>query len=585
MQPDVWPDRDGGELARVRRELELTRRQLELVQRVGRVGNWALGPGLDAPYWSDELYRILGIPGGATPGRHSFYQRVHPDDLPGLLAEVDRAAATGGELFAEVRLKPADRPRPAGDDAGLPVGAEADLEVGPEADLPVGPDADLRVVAIRGLVEVDADGRPRHAFGTVTEVTDLRRLEYELRLSRERFRMAFDQAPHAMAIVGARPDAVGTFLQVNRMATEFFGVDEGGMIGHATAEFLHPEDAARNGVLMRRLLAGDLEGLRGLDSRIRHPDGQERWGSLTTALARNSDGSPAYFISHLVDVTERRVVEAEANRIADRDRRIATVLQDNLLPYVPSRFGPLRIGARYQPAGGEATVGGDWHDVFALPGGRIGVVVGDVAGHGIESAVAMNRLRHVVRALATSGASPAGVLRRLNDLVHDTESDDDASLATMVHVQLDPGAGVMRSSSAGHLPMLTLSGPDAQGRRIALPVPAMGGPPVGAIPGQVYGEHTMALNPGGLLIGFTDGLIERRDRSLDDGLLGVLTRLGELPGAVTGDVESLADALLRITPPGPQEDDIALIVLALDVASPSWVAMPPDHVGASWAGR
>ncbi|MFP5393928.1 MAG: SpoIIE family protein phosphatase, partial [Gammaproteobacteria bacterium] len=80
----------------------------------------------------------------------------------------------------------------------------------------------------------------------------------------------------------------------------------------------------------------------------------------------------------------------------------------------------------------------------------------------------------------------------------------------LVHLQLDPAAGVMRSASAGHLPVLTLGAPDAAGRRTALPVPALGGLPIGVVPDHVYREHTMALDPHGIIIGFTDGLIERR---------------------------------------------------------------------------
>jgi serine phosphatase RsbU (regulator of sigma subunit) len=258
---------------------------------------------------------------------------------------------------------------------------------------------------------------------------------------------------------------------------------------------------------------------------------------------------------------ERRVAEDELRRRADRDRRIAGVLQQGLAPTVPGRVGPLRVAARYQPAGEGDVVGGDWHDVFALPAGRIGIVVGDVAGHGIESAVTMARLRHAVRILATSGASPAGVIRRLNDSL-DEASLEDANLATVVHAQLDPRTMVLRYCSAGHLPMIVVAPPDGQARRAAYPVPALGGPPIGVITGYGYEEHTVALEPGSLLVGYTDGLIERRGTSLDEQLLQLITGISGLPAAVSSDAEALADALLGLAPAGPREDDTAVLVLA-----------------------
>jgi serine phosphatase RsbU (regulator of sigma subunit) len=158
------------------------------------------------------------------------------------------------------------------------------------------------------------------------------------------------------------------------------------------------------------------------------------------------------------------------------------------------------------------------------------------------------------------------VLRRLNDGMHAVDLSE-IGMATLVHLQLDPAAGTMRSASAGHLPVIALSAPDGAGRRTVLPVPAVGGPPVGVVPDYVYGEHTGPLDPHGVLVGFTDGLIERRDRSLDEGLLAVLDGLDRLPASVTDDVEDLADALLSFGG-GAGEDDIAVLVVAQDPVDP-----------------
>jgi PAS domain S-box-containing protein len=519
----------------LRRRLAAAERRLGMVQQVARSGCWEFGR--DTAYWSEQLYRLIGLgPQQAEPSLRGFLEAVHPHDLPRLAAEVERAARRGGPLYAEVRLRaPAE-------------------------------DGGHTTVVVRGVVDLDPEGGRGHAFGTVTDVTEARRLEQQLRVSEERFRMAFEQAPVAMTIADAAPGSA-RLLWANQSAAELFGVPVEALLQRDAFDFVHADDVEDDRTGLELLLGSDWDVVSDIERRMVRPSGEERWAQVTMSIARHPDGSPAFLLTHLVDVTARHRADAEARRVAERDERIATVLQDQLLPLVPRRLGPLSIATRYEPAGPDASVGGDWQDVFFLPGGRIGVVVGDVAGHGIDAAVTMNRLRHVVRVLATSGSSPAGVLRRLNDCMHDLSLGDQPNLATLVHLQLDPAAGVMRSASAGHLPVLTLGAPDAAGRRTALPVPALGGPPIGVVPDHVYREHTMALDPHGIIIGFTDGLIERRDRSLDEGLLGLLDGLGRLPRDVTDDVEQLADAVLALGD-SPHEDDVAVIVVAANLTVP-----------------
>ena len=283
---------------------------------------------------------------------------------------------------------------------------------------------------------------------------------------------------------------------------------------------------------------------------------------------RDADDVPDYLVTHLIDVTGRRRAEEQARELAARDSRIAEVLQASMMPDVPHRVGPVRAAHRYRPAGHGETVGGDWSDLLSLPDGTIGVVVGDVAGHGIESAVTMTRLRTAVRMLATSGVSPAGVMRRLNDLMHETDLGSDIDLATIVYGQLDPVAGTLRYCSAGHLPLLLLGGDRTGGQRPVSTVPAAGGPPIGVVPGLRYTEHATRLEPGCTIIGFTDGLIERRGGDLDESLLRLLAGVAAVPTERAEDVEELADAVLDLSPGEAAEDDIAVIVLGLDPQRP-----------------
>jgi PAS domain S-box-containing protein len=282
-------------------------------------------------------------------------------------------------------------------------------------------------------------------------------------------------------------------------------------------------------------------------------------GSFTTAVVR--------------DLTAGR-------RRAVRDRRIASVVQQDLMPTATDRrLGAVHCASRYKPAGGGETVGGDWTDLFALPGGRVGIVVGDVAGRGIEAAGAMARLRTVVRMLAISGLSPAGVMRRLNDAMHETELRDSLRRATLVHAQFDPTTGMLRYCSAGHPPMLTLPKRRKERAFATAPVAAVGGPALGVVPGLKYSEHTIGLEPHSTLIGFTDGLIAHSGRNVDENLLQLMNAVNALPADTTKSVEKLSDALLELSPSDAAGDDIAVLVMTFDPTSDGSSAHGDGEVG------
>jgi PAS domain S-box-containing protein len=296
------------------------------------------------------------------------------------------------------------------------------------------------------------------------------------------------------------------------------------------------------------------------------------------SLATVTTASGPYVTAVVRDATasqEARRLDEEARRRAARDARIAAVLQLGMMPYVPRSLGPIRVASRYRAAGQGEAVGGDWADVFALPDGRIGLVVGDVAGHGIEAAATMTRLRALVRMLASGGLGPAEVMGRLNDAADDGDlggdPTDDVTLATIVHAQLDPATGRLVYSSAGHLPLLYscggptdgLAGGATSAATSAVALAAACGPPIGAVPEVVYDEHTSRLAPGSRLVGFTDGLIETRTGDLDENLRAVVDNLGRAPTATVTDVELLADHLLDIGP-GDGRDDIALLVVGYE---------------------
>lgn len=347
---------------------------------------------------------------------------------------------------------------------------------------------------------------------------------------------------------------------------------------------IHPDDHAVLQHHRTRVLAGDPEIrvevrlLPALQDLPAHRlGGPQRWVSMLSVTAEtNPDGSPLHSIGIVQDITTRKAHEQELLARAARDARIAAILQDGLMPLVPRRVGAVRVAIRYQPAGLGERIGGDWADVFAMPNGRIGLVIGDVAGHGIEVTATMSRLRTLVRLLASSGAGPATVVRRVNHAMHQLDLGDTAAMATLVHAQLEPAIGTLTYASAGHLPLLLLPADDRAGGVEA--VATASDPPLGVVEHWPYTEDTVALRPGSIVLGFTDGLVERRREDITVNLRRLMTGLDSLPTHLRTDIEALADTLLAL-PGDVGTDDVAVVV----VSCPPIVLVDLDATGEATA--
>src|SRR5688500_8577106 len=231
------------------------------------------------------------------------------------------------------------------------------------------------------------------------------------------------------------------------------------------------------------------------------------------------------------------------------ERSTAETLQRSLLrerlPDVPG----LRLAARYLPGSGEARIGGDWYDAIPLRDGRVGLVIGDVVGRGIEAAARMAHLQSAVRAYALEGLRPSLILERMNGFVQELESRGTATLLLAV---VDPDAETVRLATAGHPPPLIVS---ADG--VATFAEGPPGNPLGAAHFPSYEETVLALPAGSALILYTDGLVEGSDQSLDRGmeiLSGIGPDLPDDPGEACRRVldHTLADE--------HGHDDIALLV-------------------------
>jgi serine phosphatase RsbU (regulator of sigma subunit) len=229
------------------------------------------------------------------------------------------------------------------------------------------------------------------------------------------------------------------------------------------------------------------------------------------------------------------------------EQAAAVALQRSLLPNrLPSVPG-VSLAARYVP-GHEFGVGGDWYDVFTLPSGHLGMVIGDVSGHGLASAVVMGRVRSALRAYALTTDDPAEVMTLLDRKVRHFEA---GALTTALYATLSPDRTVMTVSSAGHLPPV-LAVPESCARLAQIPVD----PPLGIGRARRPRRSTSVdLPEGGLMLCYTDGLVERRDAPIDDGL-DALTAL-----VTADDPEQVCTTVMASLGSDQPGDDVALLAV------------------------
>jgi phosphoserine phosphatase RsbU/P len=229
------------------------------------------------------------------------------------------------------------------------------------------------------------------------------------------------------------------------------------------------------------------------------------------------------------------------------EQAAAVALQRSLLPNrLPSVPG-VSLAARYVP-GHEFGVGGDWYDVFTLPSGHLGMVIGDVSGHGLASAVVMGRIRSALRAYALTTDDPAEVMTLLDRKVRHFEA---GALTTALYATLSPDRTVMTVSSAGHLPPV-LAVPESCARLAEIPVD----PPLGIGRARRPRRSTSVdLPEGGLMLCYTDGLVERRDAPIDDGL-DALTAL-----VTADDPEQVCTTVMASLGSDQPGDDVALLAV------------------------
>jgi serine phosphatase RsbU (regulator of sigma subunit) len=255
-----------------------------------------------------------------------------------------------------------------------------------------------------------------------------------------------------------------------------------------------------------------------------------------------------------MEFADRVAAFVDNARRYSRERATALTLQRSLLPTGLSAPSSVEVRHRYLPGSQLIEVGGDWYESIALPGARVALVVGDVAGHGVRAAVTMGRLRTAIQTLAMLELSPAETLQHLHELMQKI-GEREPHFATCAYATYDAVTGSCEVASAGHLPPLLVR-PDGSSEFLDVS-PA---PPLGVGEG-VISSRSFDIADGSLLVLYTDGLVESRGRDIDDGLSRLQSVFG--PESVSLPLEDLAKATLAGVYGDQHRDDIAVLVARL----------------------
>jgi PAS domain S-box-containing protein len=382
---------------------------------------------------------------------------------------------------------------------------------------------------------------------------------------------AFEAAPIGKTIL----DRAGCIVRSNRAFAHLLGYTTAALVGTSVADLCHPDDRPALWEALRALSAQTGAavdtGPVTLDVRLERTSGAPVWVALVGSQIDSSDSAEQLLLAQWVDLSERlrteqareellleqaareraETVARRLDELREREHEIAVELQRGLLPKVLPEVEGIEVATHYMAAGPSAQVGGDWYDAFALPDGKLGIVVGDVAGRGIPAASAMGQLRSVTRAyaLAEYERPPGEVLTLLNRHQIALGADE---LFTVIFAVFDPRERTMAWANAGHPGPVLRDGAGATRHLQA-------GEGLVGFKDTVYENRLEQLSAGETVVLFTDGLIERRGEALDVGI----ARLQELVAAGSARPTELCDQVVSglITSAEALQDDVTAVVV------------------------
>lgn len=337
------------------------------------------------------------------------------------------------------------------------------------------------------------------------------------------------------ALVESSQDAIlagtldGHITYWNAAAQRLYGYTTDEVMGRHVSVLAPPDQQDEIAALLDRLRDGEkverFEALRVTRT------GEMLDVDVTLWPTRAPDGQVIGACAIVRDISDRKRAEAELTALYEQQRHIALTLQRSLMGTPPAIPG-LTTASRYRPATQGAGVGGDWFDLIPLGAGRVGVLIGDVMGRGLEAAAVMGQLRSAAHALAKTGMQPRQLMQALDAVVADLDVPD--QLVTCCYLVIAADSGEVTMCSAGHLPTL-IAVPGENTRTLPAPVNA----PLG-VGGVLFEQSRAVIPPGATLVLYTDGLIESPGTDIEDQLARLTDTLTDLfavppePGALPG---------------------------------------------------
>ncbi len=557
---------------RARVSAETAADRLQLALAAGNMGTWEWELSSGRVRWSESLEAIHGLAPGTFGGTFDdFLREIHPGDRPNVQSVLTEALERGNPYEVEYRILLADgrirwlgaRGRVLRDASGKPVGMTgvcADVTARRTQE-----EERTRLLAQEQAARADAEGaRGRLAFlaeasvllsSSLDQATILRQLA---RLTVPRladwasvYTVERDGTVQRVEIAHSDPvleDRVRSMT--NRYPPDMSGPQTEGMragrtllIPDITEEVLAaltPHEEMR--ALMRELAVRSLMAVP-LIAR----------GQLVALMVFAASGSRFFGpedVSLAEELARRAAVAVDNARLYQQERTVAHTLQQAFLPATLPQVPGVLMHAAYLPGTAGTEIGGDWYDAFWLPDGRLGVSIGDVTGHGVEAAVVMGQVRQGIRAAAWDDPSPSGVLTRCSRLLHLMPGEE---MATALYGVLDPAKRTFTYASAGHpAPILA-----AAGEVKTLPG---GGLPLGMRRALQLQNESVQLPPGGLLVLFTDGLIEFERNPLEGERLLLEAVRAEAAQPSSDRALALQERVLGSRRP---PDDVAVITLSV----------------------
>jgi len=280
-------------------------------------------------------------------------------------------------------------------------------------------------------------------------------------------------------------------------------------------------------------------------------------GAISLIRNRTADRYGEDEVDLARDLARRAAMALDNARLYAHERDVSETLQRSLLPERFPEIPGVRFAARYLPGGPGMDVGGDWYDVLPLPGGQVGLAIGDVAGRGLRAASVMGQLRTTLRVFGASRTAPAAALASVDRLFQRFEEGE---MATLLFLTLDPATGALGYAAAAHPPPLVVA-PDG----VSSYLEGGRGLPLGVAPAPRYEQASARVEPGSTLLLYTDGLVERPHESIDDGL----ARLQAAVRSAPGDANLLADHVIQeMLGDAVRPDDVALLAVEVLPTAP-----------------